>query len=110
MAQGDLPLCFGLRGRGTVRVINDTVLEPMVAKTAWSYTYWQSAGSMATMSYHGAVSIEPDGLGKSVLRYTLFYNQAAMASDAVRASEHARLTARFQGALDAMKVIAEAQK
>lgn len=95
---------------GTVRVINDTTIEPMVAKTRWSYTYSQTAGTMAATFYHGTVAIEPNGPGKSVLKYTLMYNQAAMPSDEVRKSEHARITTRFQGALDAMKAEAEAQK
>lgn len=94
---------------GTVRVINDTTLEPMVAKSAWSYTYTQTAGSMATTTYHGTVSIEPNGAGKSTIKYLLMYNQAALASDEVRASEHTRISTRFQGALDAMKVIAESK-
>jgi hypothetical protein len=94
---------------GTVRVINDTTIEPMVAKTPWSYTYTQTAGAMAPRTYHGTIAIEPNGTGKSVLKYTLFYNQAVIATDAERASEHTRIATRFQGALDAMKAIAEAQ-
>jgi hypothetical protein len=94
---------------GTVRVINDTTLEPMVAKTALSYTYSQSAGTMALYSYHGTVAVEPDGKDQSTIHYTLFYNQAALPSDAERTSQHARLTARFQGALDAMKTMVETQ-
>jgi hypothetical protein len=93
---------------GSIRKINGTNLEPMVAKTATSYTYWQSAGNMAPMSYHGTLAAEPNGAGKSRLIYTLFYDQAAMASDAVRASEHERLSTRFQEALDTMKALAEA--
>ena len=94
---------------GTVRVINDTTIEPMVAKTAWSYTYTQTAGAVAANSYHGTVAIEPDGSGKSILKYTLFYNQAVFDSEAKRNAERARITTRFQGALDAMKAAAEAQ-
>jgi hypothetical protein len=94
---------------GTVRVINNTTFEPMVSRTAWSYTYSQSAGTMAANSYHGTVAVEPDGQGKALIKYTLFYNQAAMPSDAVRASERARLTARFQGVLAGMKASVEAQ-
>jgi hypothetical protein len=94
---------------GSVRRINGTNLEPMVAKTAYSYTYWQTAGNMARMSYHGTLAVEPDGPGKSRLIYTLFYDQAAMESDAKRASEHERLSIRFQGALNTMKALSEAK-
>jgi hypothetical protein len=94
---------------GSIRRINGTNLEPMVAKTDYSYTYWQTVGNMAPMSYHGTLAIEPEGANKSKLIYTLFYDQAAMASDAIRASEHERLTQRFQGALDMMKSLAEAK-
>lgn len=95
---------------GTVRVVNDTTIEPMVAKTAWSYTYTQTAGSVAANSYHGTVAIEPDGPGKSILKYTLFYNQAMFDSEAKRSAERARITTRFQAALDAMKAVAEAKQ
>lgn len=94
---------------GTVRVINDTIIEPMVAKTAWSYTYTQTAGSVAANLYHGTVAVEPEGSGKSILKYTFFYNQAGLETDAKRSAERTRITTRFQGALDAMKAAAEAQ-
>jgi Polyketide cyclase / dehydrase and lipid transport len=94
---------------GTVRIIRDVVVEVMVAKTAYSYTYWQSDGNMASASYHGTVAIEPDGRGKSTIIYTLMYNQAALPSDDARAAELTTLKTRFQGALDAMKAAAEAQ-
>ena len=94
---------------GSVRRINGTNIEPMVAKTPLSYTYWQTAGNMAASSYHGTLAVEPEGAGRSRIFYTLFYDQAAMASDAVRTSERERLTQRFQGALDTMKAIVEAR-
>jgi len=94
---------------GSVRRINGANLEPMVAKTEFSYTYWQTAGNMAPMGYHGTLAVEQDGADKSKLVYTLFYDQAAMASDATRASERERLTSRFQAALDTMKTLAEAK-
>jgi len=94
---------------GSVRRINGANLEPMVAKTEFSYTYWQTAGNMAPMAYHGTLAVEQDGADKSKLVYTLFYDQAAMASDATRASERERLTSRFQAALDTMKTLAEAK-
>ena len=93
---------------GTVRLINNrATAEPMVAKTAHSYTYWQTQGNMAAASFHGTLAVEPDGAGRSRLSYTLFYDQSALPSDAVRRSEHDRLDKRFQGLLEVMKGLAE---
>jgi hypothetical protein len=95
---------------GTVRTLNNaTVLEPMVAKTARSYTYVQTKGNLAHAAYHGTLAAEPDGPGRTRLVYTLFYDQAALASDALRASEHARLGKRFHDMLTEMKRLAEAK-
>ena len=95
---------------GTVRALNNaTVLEPMVAKTARSYTYMQSKGNLAHAAYHGTLAAEPDGSRRTRLVYTLFYDQAALASDALRASEHARLDKRFLDMLTEMKRLAEAK-
>jgi hypothetical protein len=95
---------------GTVRRLRDrTVEEAMVAQTAHSYTYLQTVGSMVPFAYHGTLAVEPAGKGASVLHYTLFYDQGAMASDTVRASEKARMSTRFQTALETMKSLAEAK-
>nr|WP_253201330.1 SRPBCC family protein [Sphingomonas quercus] len=95
---------------GTVRrLMNGATWEAMVARTAHSYTYWQTQGNLAGAGYHGTLAAEPDGPGRTRLSYTLFYDQAAMPSDAVRASEHERLTKRFAGLLDVMKGLAEAK-
>ena len=94
---------------GSVRTLNGVTVELMVGKSESSYTYWQTAGIMAAYSYHGTLSVESTGPSTSRLTYTLIYNQGAMASDALRASEHERLSGRFQGALDAMKKLSEAK-
>lgn len=98
----------GTGGVGTVRALRDaTVLEPMVAKTAHSYTYAQTLGNMAGKEYHGTLAVEPDGANRSKLSYTLIYDQATMPSDAVRASERARIDKRFGELLLVMKGMAE---
>lgn len=102
-------LASGTGEVGTVRRLNGTTLEPMVARTATSYAYWQSAGNMTPYSYHGSLAAEPAGKARTTLIYTLFYDQSPMPSDAVRASEHQRLETRFQGALADMKRLAEAK-
>ena len=94
---------------GSVRRLNGAILEPMVARTAHSYTYWQSAGSMAVAAFHGTLAVEPDGPGRSRLSYTVFYDQAALPSDEVRESERARLDQRFVEPLMVMKRLAEAE-
>ncbi|WP_293976521.1 SRPBCC family protein [Sphingomonas sp.] len=94
---------------GTVRRLNGTTVEPMVAKTATSYAYWQSAGTMTPYQYHGSLVAEPAGKGRTKLIYTLFYDASLMPSDAVRESEHKRLEGRFGGALAEMKRLAEAK-
>lgn len=102
-------LVSGTGDVGSVRRLNGTTVEVMVAKTPYSYTYWQTAGTMAQTSYHGTLAVEPTGKKTSRLLYTLFYDQSALASDALRSSEHDRLSGRFQGALDTMKGLAESK-
>lgn len=81
----------------------------MVAHTAHSYAYWQTSGNMARYSYHGSLAAESVDESRTRLIYTLFYDAAQMPSDAVRASEHARLNTRFVEPLNIMKKMAEAQ-
>lgn len=93
---------------GSVRRLNGTTLEPMVARTPHSYTYWQSQGAMGAAQFHGTLLAESIDSGRTRLSYTLFYDQALLASDAVRASERHRLDTRFVAPLGEMKRIAEA--
>lgn len=93
---------------GTVRrILNGATVEPMVAQTAHSYTYWQSVGNMAATGFHGTLAVEPDGSGRSRLSYTLFYDESALPSDEVRAAQRERLNGRFQELLGVMKTMAE---
>lgn len=94
---------------GTVRRLNSTTVELMVGKSNHSYTYWQTVGNMSPTSYHGTLSVEAVDTSTSRLTYVLLYDQSALASDALRASEHERISTRFQGALDTMKGLAEAK-
>ncbi|MFD1611169.1 SRPBCC family protein [Sphingomonas tabacisoli] len=92
---------------GSVRKLNGSTMETMVACTAHSYTYWQTVGAMGATSYHGTLQADPVGKGKTRLTYTIFYDQSALASDAVRASERTRLATRFVQPLQEMKRLAE---
>lgn len=101
----------GNGGVGSVRVIaNGTVTEPMVAATARSYTYWQTVGNLAAANLHGTLAAEADGPNRTKLSYTLFYDQAALPSDEVRASERARLDGRFLELLGAMRALVEGKE
>jgi hypothetical protein len=102
-------LTSGAGDIGSVRRLNGTTVELMVGKSDHSYTYWQTVGNMAPTSYHGTLSVEVVDASTSRLTYVLLYDQSALASDALRASEHERLSTRFQGALDTMKGLAEAK-
>jgi hypothetical protein len=104
--------CDYATGSGDVgtmrRLVSGTIVEVMVARTPYSYTYLQTDGTMAATRYHGTLAAEAAG-ARTRLVYTLVYDQSALASDALRASEHARLEARFGGALAAMKSLIEAK-
>lgn len=89
-------------GVGSVRRIGDAVVEPMVAATRYSYTYMQTEGPMAPFRYHGTVACEPTDEASAAIVYTLLYDQSSMDA-ARRASERARIEARFAGAVEAMK-------
>jgi hypothetical protein len=95
---------------GTIRRLNDATLEPMVASTAHSYTYSQTAGGMTSFAYNGTLAVEPAGTGKSRIVYTLIYDAALMPSDEVRKAQFDRINPRFQGAIETMKALAEAEK
>ncbi len=82
----------------------------MVASTAHSYTYGQTAGGMASFAYNGTLAVEPAGTGKSRIVYTLIYDAALMPSDEVRKAQFDRINPRFQGAIETMKALAEAEK
>jgi hypothetical protein len=99
----------GTGGVGTTRKLNGMVEEVMVASTAHSYAYYQTVGNMAANAYHGAVEVEATGPRSSKIVYTLVYDQQPLADDAARTATRARLETRFQGAVEAMKAVAEAR-
>lgn len=104
----DVPckLTYGDGGTGSVRQIGDSILETMVGSSRHSYTYAQTIGPMAAFGYHGCVSLEATGPDACALHYTLVYNQQHM-DEQKRLSEFMRLSARFTGAAEAMKRVAE---
>jgi hypothetical protein len=93
---------------GSTRALGGGVEEVMVAKTARSYTYYQTAGSLAAQHYHGTLAVEPLGDMKSRILYTLVYDQETLPADQ-RATVRAQLETRFGSALATMKTLAEAR-
>lgn len=94
---------------GSVRRLNGEIEEPMVGRTARSYTYGQTKGAMAGFDYHGTLAVEPEGAARTRIVYTITYDAARMPSDAVRKAQFERIGPRFQGAIEAMKLLVEAR-
>ena len=91
---------------GTVRRIADRIDEVMVAKTPLSYTYTQPT---TTILYHGTLAVQPDGPKKSKIVYTLFYDQAPLATPEAKAADRTQRANRFAAALQIMKTQGEAK-
>lgn len=102
--------CAITKGTGAVGTIRDLdngrVVEMMVAKTPFSYTYIQP-NNPANL-YHGTLAVEPDGPGRSRIVYTILYDQEPLGSDEVKAANRKQRTDRFNAALAKMKAMAEA--
>jgi len=91
---------------GSVRTINGTVVEIVVAKTAHSYTYAQP---FTPIFYHGTLAVEPVDRGHSKLVYTLIWNQTAVGDAKAQADARASRQTRFQAAVDKMAAAANAK-
>ena len=100
----------GNGGVGTVRQLNGATIEPMVGSTPLSYTYAQTFGNMAAFNYHGTLAVEPVGARRARIVYTVIYDAASLPTEAIRKAQFDRVSARFQGAIETMKELAEAQK
>jgi len=99
-------LLSGDGGIGSVRQIGDAVIEAMVGAGDTSYAYVQTKGPVAQHHYHGSVALSAVDASKCTLTYTILYDQTAIpAGD--RVEFHERLAARFKGAAEAMKRVAE---
>lgn len=108
---GKLPceMISGSGGVGSVRrLLGGVIEEPMVAKTAHSYTYGQTIGPNKDIDYHGTLAIEPTGRGTSRINYTLIYDQARVAADK-RVSMRDGMAQRFQAIVNDIKTMAEAK-
>ena len=97
---------------GTNRRLNGKTDEIIVAMTPYSYTYAQQASDVQPVSpifYHGTLAVEPMDRGrKTKIVYTLFYDQAPLATTEAKIANREQRTKRFNDALQAMKEMAEA--
>ena len=93
---------------GSIRTIitaTATVVENVVARTKYSYTYAQP---FTPIFYHGTMSIEALSPTTSRLHYTLIWNQAAGGDAATQAASRTSRQTRFQAAVDKMAAAANA--
>jgi hypothetical protein len=104
----DCEITQGDGGIGTVRVLNGTIVEPMVAQTELSYGYTQPVveGQYYTL-YHGFMEARPVSETTSRVIYTMMWDTSQSGKEQVNADiERRRKT--FGDALAKMKEIAEA--
>lgn len=95
---------------GSVRTLNGTTIEILVAKTDLSYTYAQPVRvGLPYNLYHGTLEAKPVTATTSKLIYSMIWDESVLADDAARAAAKASRTTRFTGALQKMKAIAEAK-
>jgi hypothetical protein len=90
---------------GSLRTINGTIVENVVARTAHSYTYAQP---FTPIFYHGTMAVEPVDARHSKLVYTLIWNQVSLGTDQAKADAKENRRKRFQAAVDKMAAAANA--
>jgi hypothetical protein len=90
---------------GTMRKINGTIDEIMIAKTKYSYGYTQPT---TTILYHGNLAVEPIDANHCKIVYTLIYDQSPLATPEAQAANRKMRTDRFTAGVMKMKAIAEA--
>jgi hypothetical protein len=93
---------------GTVRVLNGSTIEILVAKTDLSYTYAQPVRVGQTYNmYHGTLEARPITATTSKLIYSLIFDSSLLADDAARAADRQNRSTRFMTGLKNMKTLAE---
>ena len=93
---------------GTVRTLNGSTIEILVAKTDLSYTYAQPVRVGQTYNmYHGTLEVKPVTATTSKLVYSLIFDGSLFADDAARAADRTNRTNRFGQGLKNMKILAE---
>lgn len=106
----DLP-CTVTSGKGelgslrTIVTAAGPVVENIVARTKYSYTYAQP---FTAVFYHGTMAIEPLSATTSRLTYALIWNQNGLPDQKARTAALEGRKVRFQAAMEKMKAAAEA--
>ena len=95
--------------RGSPRALRDTDRSESVAQTDLAYGYTQPAvpGQFYNL-YHGFMEAKPVTDRTSKILYTLVYDVSNLADQAAKDADMARRRTMFEGALQSMKEIAEA--
>ena len=106
---GKLP-CELVTGSGSVgsirRLAGGAIEEPMIGRTAHSYTYGQTVGGNKDIDYHGTLAVEPTGPNTARIDYTLTYDQSRVAPEK-RGPMREMMAQRFQGMIGNIKALAE---
>jgi hypothetical protein len=107
----DCKITSGNGGIGTVRVLaGGRVTEILIGATDLSYGYTQPVKEGAWYNlYHGFLEAKPVTDKTSKLVYTLMYDISDKADKAEKDKDIAGRKMRFEGALENMKKMAEAQ-
>ncbi|MEX0963895.1 MAG: hypothetical protein WDZ52_07645 [Pseudohongiellaceae bacterium] len=105
----DCEISSGDGSLGTVRsLLGGRILEILVAQTELSYGYTQPAPVEGFYDqYHGFLEARPTGPNSSKLLYTLMLDVSNLENQAAKDENIARRRGTFEGALAAMKEIAE---
>ena len=94
---------------GSVRTLNGNNIEMLVGKTDLSYTYVQPVRQgVPYNAYHGTMEAKPVTATTSKIVYSFFWDESLLADDAARAAAKASRATRFNGFMQKMKAIAEA--
>lgn len=91
---------------GSIRLVGDSILELLVAIGPYCYGYAQIQGPMASLAYHGCLSLQHLSSNRCKLIYTILYDESTM-DDQRRTGEEKRIRDRFNDAVNAMKHVAE---
>ena len=96
-------------GMGSMRsLLGARIIEIMVAHTPLSYGYTQPAVEGAFYNlYHGFLEARPVNSSSSKLHYTLVRNVSNLTDQASKDADVAGRRTMFDGALAAMKAVAE---
>lgn len=105
----DCEISSGDGSLGTVRsLLGGRILEILVAETELSYGYTQPAPEEGFYDhYHGFLEARPTGANSSKLLYTLMLDVSNLENQAAKDENIARRRGMFEGALAAMKAMAE---